>query len=588
MRFAPAVLALIAFAVLFTGLDRLPFLDQREARDAVVARELLARHEPLTPVLAGEPHFEKPLPAYVPSVLVATAGEKVPLRSRQVRAVGMVLLLLLVASIGAEHFGPRAGWIAAGVLATSFAFPLAARVDGTQVFATLLAWLGVSGFADATFGRHTRGRDARLLVSWGALAATFMVAGPMPALWPLGAVAMFGALSGRGSVWRDIRPAAGLAIVLGVSLPWYGAMIERHGAAFLAHAPFFPYGTEARGPWFAGPVLALTFLVIGTFPWSALLPEALAHAAAWWRKPRGGRVSPLAAVLPAEMRPGGLDPVSREIREENAAHFFIACVALALVPVAFYPGPPLSAALPALPAAALLCARLLDHLFEDETRTSRALSRAAIMLGLTGSTISVLAALVSTRVGGAAAELRLFGAFLLVAVWAPFLATFIGRPRIAALLFALPVAIGTPLVATRVLPAMQDYLHARTVAEEMNLGSPRLAPLVLLEPPPPSLRFYLARNLRVADPPDAALADARASDGFAYVAFRPAREREMRRGVARGLEVIRRTPTLLLARVALGADTVRIVAAAPRDTTRAGAPAPPGARPAEFAAPPAR
>ena len=588
MRFAPAVLALIAFAVLFSALDRLPLVDQREARDAVVTRELLIRKEVLTPVLAGEPHFEKPLPAYVANALVAGAGENLPLRSRQLRAVGMVLLLLLVASIGAEHFGPRAGWIAAIVLATSFASPLAARVDGTQVLATLLAWLGVSGFADATFGRHARGRDARLLVSWGALAAAFMVAGPMPALWPLGAVALFGALSGHRSVWNGIRPAAGVAIVLGVSLPWYGAMIERHGAAFLTHAPFFPYATEARGPWFAGPVLALTFLVIGAFPWSALLPEALAHAATWWRKPRDGRVSPLAVVLPAAMRAGGHDPVSREIREENAAHFFIACLAFALVPIALYPGPPLSAALPALPAAALLCARLLDHLFEDEARTSRALGRAAIMLGLTGSTLAVLAALVSTRVGGAAAELRLFGAFLLIAVWAPFLASFIGRPRIAALLFALPVAIGTPLAATRVLPAMQDYLHARVVAEDMNDRAPRLAPLVLLEPPPPSLRFYLRRNLRVADPPDAALADARASDGFAYVAFRPAREREMRREVAGPLEVLRRTPMLLLARVALGADTVRIGAAAARDTGAVRAPALGGAPPAKSALPPVR
>lgn len=561
MRFAPAVLALVAFAVLFTALGRLPFVDAREARDALVAHELLTRREALTPTLGGEPHFEKPLPAYVPGALVAGAGEQGPLRSRQVRAAAMVLLLLLTASIGAEHFGGRAGWIAAAVLATSFASPLAARVDGTQVLATLIAWLGVSGFADATFGRGG-GRDARLLVSWGALAAAFMVAGPLPALWPLGAAVLFGALSRRPAVWRGLRPAAGLAIVLGVSLPWYGAMIERHGAAFLSHAPFFPYATEPRGPWFAGPVLALTFLVIGAFPWSALLPEALAHAATWWRRPRGTPAS-LAAVLPGTVRPRGADPVSREHREESAAHFFIACLALALVPVVLYPGPPLSAALPALPAVALLCARLLDHLFEDEARTSRAVGRAAIMLGLSGSSIAVLAALVSTRIGAAAAELRLFGAFLLVAVWAPFLASFIGRPKIAALLFLLPVAAGTPLAAERLLPALQDYLHARGVADEMNRRAPRHAPLVLVEPPPASLRFYLGRNLKVANPPGTALAEARAADGFAYVAFRAGRERDLRREAGGALEILHRSPTLTLARVALPADTVRVTAPPP-------------------------
>lgn len=559
MRFAPAVLVLIAGTVLFTGLARLPLLDHREARDAAVAREMMVRREVLTPVLDGAPHFEKPAPAYALPALTARAGAHEPARSRQVRAALLALLLLLVASIGAEHFGARAGWIAAGVLATTFAFPLAARVDGTQVVATLLGWLAVAGFADATFGRRG-GRDARLLVSWMALAAALMTGGPLPAAWPLAAVALFGALSGRPAVWRDIRPLAGLVLVTGVALPWYGAMFERHGTGFLANVLEFPYAAEARGPWFAGPVLALTFLVIGAFPWSALLPEGLAHAATWWRRPRQASAA-LAAVLPAVAAgPRAPDPVSRERREENAAHFFIACLIAAAAPIALYPGPPLSAALPALPAAALLCARLLDHLLEDAARTARAIGRAALMLGLTGSTIAVLAALVSTRVGGAAAELRLLGAFLLVTVWAPFLAAFIGRPRIAALLFLLPVAAGTPLAALRVLPAMEGYLHAHAVARTMNQRSPNFAPLLLVDRPPPSLRLSLVRNLHVTGDLARALPTARAADGFAYVAFRPLREPDVRRAARGGFEVLERTPTLVLARIAATADTARVTA----------------------------
>lgn len=558
MRFAPAVLVLIAGTVLFTGLARLPLLDHREARDAAVAREMIVRREVLTPVLGGRPHFEKPAPAYALPALTARAGAHEPVRSRQVRAALLALLLLLVASIGAEHFGARAGWIAAGVLATTFGFPLAARVDGTQVVATLFAWLAVSGFADATFGRRG-GRDARLLVSWMALAAALLTGGPLPAAWPLAAVALFGALSRRPAVWRDIRPLAGLVLVAGVALPWYGAMLERHGTAFLANLLEFPYAAEARGPWFAGPVLALTFLVIGAFPWSALLPEALAHAATWWRRPRGASAT-LAAVLPAAADPRAPDPLSRERREENAAHVFIACLIAAVAPIALYPGPPLSAALPALPAAALLCARLLDHLLEDAARTARAIGRAALMLGLTGSTIAVLAALVSTRVGAAAAELRLLGAFLLVAVWAPFLAAFIGRPRLAALLFLVPVAAGTPLAALRVLPAMEGYLHAHAVARAMNQRSPNAAPLLVVDRPPPSLRLSLARNLHATDDLARALPAARAADGFAYVAFRPLREREVRRAAPGAFEVLERTPTLVLARIAAAADTTRVSA----------------------------
>jgi diguanylate cyclase (GGDEF)-like protein len=60
-----------------------------------------------------------------------------PRHSRILRAIAAIALLLLTASIGAQHFGGRAGWIAAGVLGSSVALPLAARTDGTQLLATL-------------------------------------------------------------------------------------------------------------------------------------------------------------------------------------------------------------------------------------------------------------------------------------------------------------------------------------------------------------------------------------------------------------------------------------------------------------------
>ena len=70
-RWAPLVLLVLAAAVLFTGLDALPLTDQREARDAQVARELIARKDVLTPRLDGAAHFEKPLAAYAPEAWIA-------------------------------------------------------------------------------------------------------------------------------------------------------------------------------------------------------------------------------------------------------------------------------------------------------------------------------------------------------------------------------------------------------------------------------------------------------------------------------------------------------------------------------------
>ncbi len=541
MRFAPLVLALLCVLVLFTGLDRTGFLDWREARDAQVARELIGRREPLTPLFGHEPWFEKPVVGYAPDALASLLGSRSPVRSRQLRALAALALVLLTASIGAQYFGARAGWIAAGVLLSSLATPLAARTDGAQVLGSLFGWAGCAGLADAVFGRR-EGRDARLVVAWGALGAALLVAGPLPALWPLGGLALYLLLARERGAIRAARPLAGLAVMLGAALPWYGAMIERHGAAFLARAPFFPYAAESLGSWYAGPMLMASFLVVGFFPWSALLPGAMLHAATWWRPRR-----PALPGAPPQL--SAFDPVSREQREEGAAHFFIACLFAGLIPIALYPAPPLPAVLPALPAAALLCGRLLDHLFEDAERVAQPLSRAVLMLALVGSAAAVLLATVAPRLREAAPELRHLGALLLIGSWAPFLANFVRRRRLAAALMALPVVVGAPVVSLRLLPTMEDYLNARAVATAMDEGSPPFATLVLVEPAPPSLRLYARRNLILADTLEPALRAWPASDGRTYVAFRPAREHDVAHAAGVPLEILRRTPAMVLARV---------------------------------------
>ena len=543
MRLAPLVFILVCALVLFTGFDRVGLVDEREARDAEVARELISREEVLTPLVGTESWFEKPLLAYAPEALVRLEPGSADLNSRRLRALFAVVLLILTASVAAEHFGARAGWISALVLATSLATPLASRTDGTQLIGSLLGWVGCAGLADSIFGRRA-GQGPRLLVTYASLAAALVVVGPLPALWPFGGLALYLVLARTPGDWHRVQPLAGLAFMAGLALPWYGAMIERHGAAFLAHAPFFPYAIQPRGPWFAGPILVLSMLVVGFFPWSSLLPGAILHAATGWRAAR----RPLPHASTAE-EPSRTDPIVREQREESAAHYFIACVIAALAPIIVYPSPPLPAALPALPAAAILCGRFLDHLFEDAERVAAPFSRAMRMLALFGTAGALLLAVVASRVWGAVPELRLLATVVFVTSWAPFLANFLGRRRLAAALMMLPVVVGTPVATLRLVPAMEDYLNVREVAQAMASASPDRAPLVLVELPPPSLRLYTRRNLVVADSLGTSLARYRASDGLTYLAFRPAREREVARATQTPLEIMLRTPSMVLARV---------------------------------------
>ena len=102
MRLAPVVLATLCVSVLFLGLDRVGFLDWREARDAQVAREMLVHREVLTPIYGRAALFEKPVLAYAPELLARRLSPGSPLRSRQVRAVFALFLLVGTASLGAR------------------------------------------------------------------------------------------------------------------------------------------------------------------------------------------------------------------------------------------------------------------------------------------------------------------------------------------------------------------------------------------------------------------------------------------------------------------------------------------------------
>jgi hypothetical protein len=165
-----------------------------------------------------------------------------------------------------------------------------------------------------------------------------------------------------------------------------------------------------------------------------------------------------------------------------------------------------------------------------------------------------MAALLLTWIAGrmvdAAPELRLLATFLFVASWAPALASFIRRDRAVPALMALIVGVGTPLVLLRVMPALRDRLGASTVASAMNQVSARNARLLVLEPPPASLRLRLERPIAVPRRLAPALRDLRDERGWAYIAYTPRRESEVARAASPWpLEVLARTPGLVLARV---------------------------------------
>jgi 4-amino-4-deoxy-L-arabinose transferase-like glycosyltransferase len=541
-RLLPFALVALLALTLLPGLAAVDAIDEREARDLVTAFEATDHRDWLAPVYAHEPSFEKPLPGYAPEVIArrvlrrllpasdAAIGDVAV--SRAVRALLAAGLAFAIAAIGTSLFDARSGWLAACALASMVGLPLAARADGAQVYATLLAWLGVGQLLAVLTGR-TRSPSATLATGWLALGAAAFTGGPLPALWPLAGFALYFALARHHAGWRVLDPAAGLLIVAGVCLPWYGVMLAIHGWPFLAHVPWFPYGLGVRGAWYSGPPLALSFAVVTSFPWTPLLAAALADAALRLRRTAAQRAN----ALPLDT--------------EHSEHLLLAMALAGALPVAFYPGPPLTAALPALPAIALLVGRFVDRVLHGEGNAA-ALTQATRLLAVIGTAFALAGMAFAARIPVAAPGFRLLSALVFLSAWAPLLADVRGERRLAVALFALPAALGAPVLLTRVLPALEPWLNASAVAVAMERVSPPYAPLVVFDPPPPSLRESLARNFVARTRVDAGDADVTARDGYVYAAYRPANERAARAALEplhAPPEVLARTPVLVLVRV---------------------------------------
>jgi hypothetical protein len=236
---------------------------------------------------------------------------------------------------------------------------------------------------------------------------------------------------------------------------------------------------------------------------------------------------------------------------EHVEHLLLALALTGALPIALYPGPPLTAALPGLPAVALLVGRFADRVLDGRLPAS-ALTHATRWLAVIGSAFALAGLALASRLPAAATELRLFSVVMFLCAWAPLLADLRGAKRIAVALFALPAALGAPLLHVRVLPALEPWLNAHAVAQAMQRVSPPRAPLVVFDPPPPSLREALRRNFISRSTVTRDDVDATARDGFVYAAFRPEREARARAALAplgAAPEVLARTPVLVLVRV---------------------------------------
>jgi 4-amino-4-deoxy-L-arabinose transferase-like glycosyltransferase len=273
-------LLLFSFLTFGIGLDRQAITEADEAYYAEAAREMVVSGDWLTPHFNYEDRWQKPVLYYWLTALVYLVtgpGEGAARLWSALSGAGLVLLVWATASRGAST---RAhAWLAGAITATCsgyFAMARSALPDLPLAFCITLTVIAVFAAFDA------RGRAALRwwLIAGAATGLGCLMKGPVAIAVPALAVAVPWWLERRSIEVRWMHLAAAAAVGAAIALPWYAAMVARHGAAYVES--FFigdnlerfttTRFNDSRPLWFYLPVIAG-----GLVPWSAF--SVLAGAA---------------------------------------------------------------------------------------------------------------------------------------------------------------------------------------------------------------------------------------------------------------------------------------------------------------------
>lgn len=263
----------------FFGLSFFGLVGADEPRYAQVAREMLARHDWVTPLLGGKPWLEKPILYYWQALLAYRIFGVSDWAARLPSAFDATLMVVGIYMF-LRRFRPEASLdgalmtaSAAGVIgfarAASMDMPLAAMLTGG-----LLAW----------FAWRESDRNIFLAGFYVFIALGMLAKGPVAPLLASIVIVVFAAVTRNGRlIWRTLW-LPGILMFCAVTLPWYVAVQLRNPEflrVFILEHNLARFGTNlyhhTEPFWFYVPVILL-----GLLPWTVFVIAALGEAARNW------------------------------------------------------------------------------------------------------------------------------------------------------------------------------------------------------------------------------------------------------------------------------------------------------------------
>lgn len=452
------VLAGFCAFLFFFGLNAIGLTGADEPRYAQIAREMLARHDWVTPVLNGQPWLEKPVLYYWEAMLSYSVFGVIDWAARIPAAVNMTAL------VAGVYFFVRRYWrgveLDAALITASCAaivgFGHAASTDTPLACAfglALLAWM--------TW--YKEGHWGWLAGFYVLLALATLAKGPIAPF--LAALIIIAFVAARRE-WLVIRHSLwipGILLYLAVALPWY-VLVQLHTGTFfrvfILEHNLQRYTTtvyrHTQPFWYFGPVLLLAL-----FPWTVLAITALVRAVRH-----------------------AFDTVSEGAQGEagnNDIELFL--LIWGVLPVIFFSfsGSKLPGyILPAIPAFALLIAVWLRQKLTGSEHLHRllVLLHALTAGSLLGAALVAPYLTLRLRVPRETLTIAVIAGAAMLAV----VALTIHRSGLKALRFVtvLPVVLGLAFLLRMAAPALDDALSERSVAKQLTRLVPSNAPVAVL------------------------------------------------------------------------------------------------------------
>jgi len=299
-RFAAASLFVFS-AALYLGLAGTPALvdDDIDAAHALVAREMLQRHDYVVPYQDGLRYLDRPpLHFWLVAGSYAALGET-ELATRLPVALAVVGLVLLTFFFGRRFFGERAGIYAALAIATSAGMYIFTRT----VIPEALYALEFTAIFYLFLRSWTGDLDPRLGYRGAAVvcALAVLTRGPIGVLFPVATIALFLTITRGWHRWRELRIPSSAALFVAIAAPWHVLAAARTPGFlweyFVNENVRRALGTRTPHDYGAVPLwIWLPEHLLWLFPWSVFavfLARALPRPRTW----RDENPSTQAAVL---------------------------------------------------------------------------------------------------------------------------------------------------------------------------------------------------------------------------------------------------------------------------------------------------